>query len=416
MLPQTLCRLSTRSEGEHLVPDYLGERDEPWLAALLEVHAGFVGRRREELRARLREPLAVTAPKLKRRIATHVLDQLGWSRPNTALPPSEARWLLCRAAASQAGPRERVLADVARVSGFPAADLEAALFADLPHEQRVAALPLDLSARQLRLTANQALLASLLRRALTVRVRAWGNARALVRHVRQLGLICVARPAPEPADHGALRASLSSAAANLDPQEREQLQGVQLEISGPFALFRRTQLYGQALASLVPRAAACSYFELEAECALAQGSRLSKLRVCSGDPIAGDRAGVARESRIETRFLRDFRRVASEWDVLCDPSPITLEGTLVLPDFELVHRRDPARRWRMEILGFWTPDYLNQKLARLQSTPLDRVILCIDEKRRCNDEALPSDPRVIRYRTRVPCQAVLQLIDRVARL
>lgn len=33
-------------------------------------------------------------------------------------------------------------------------------------------------------------------------------------------------------------------------------------------------------------------------------------------------------------------------------------GTLIFPDFELVHRRERERRWLLEIAGFWTPEYL----------------------------------------------------------
>jgi hypothetical protein len=404
-----------------LVLQYLDARDEPWLRALLDEHARFVGRPREELRARLREPLGVFAPKVKRRVAVHVLDGMGWSRPNTGVPPREARALLFRAAAERPATRQParewpatrdgVLFHVASALGVSAAELESALFADLPHEQRVAALPADLSASQLGVIGNQALLASCLRRAARVRIRAWGSARALVRHARQLGLICLVSRPPQPPDGAELSAILCSTRAGLEAEERAQLDGVQLDISGPFALFRRTQVYGRALASLVPRATACSYFEMEADCAWGPGRHLAKLRIRSGDPIVGGRAPPARERRLEARFVRDLRRAAPEWEVLPDPSPVEVEGTLIFPDVELVHRGDPSRRWLLEIVGFWTSEYLRQKLARVQRAKLDRLILCIDEQRCCTDEALPNDARVVRYRKRILPAAVLQVID-----
>ncbi|HMJ12424.1 MAG TPA: DUF790 family protein, partial [Polyangiaceae bacterium] len=238
MLPQALCRLSTRLEGERLVPQYFGERDERWLSALLDEHARFVGQRREALRARLREPLPVFAPKVKLSAAIHVLDRLGWSRPDAGIPPREARFSLFRSAAAGRAPRDLVLGSVASSLGVSPAELESALFADLPHEQRVAELPEDLSSRRLAVLVNQALIASLLRCAARVRITAWGNTRALVRHARLFGLICVVTRAPESAKMEGLRASLSSAAAGLDAAEREQLQGLQMDLSGPFALFR----------------------------------------------------------------------------------------------------------------------------------------------------------------------------------
>ncbi len=63
MLPRALLALSTRGADETIVPHYLTERDHPWLRAALDEHARFVGRRRNELRERMREPLPTPAPK-----------------------------------------------------------------------------------------------------------------------------------------------------------------------------------------------------------------------------------------------------------------------------------------------------------------------------------------------------------------
>ena len=83
----------------------------------------------------------------------------------------------------------------------------------------------------------------------------------------------------------------------------------------------------------------------------------------------------------------------------------------MFPDFELVHRREPSRRWLLEIVGFWTADYLVEKLRRLRLARLDRLILCIDERRQCRDLALPDDARLVRYRTKVDPRAVLAAIS-----
>ena len=91
MLPQALLNVSTRVEGDRIVPHYLGAPDEPWLRALIEECGRFVGRKRTELRERLREPLPTRAPKAKLRVAIHVLDALCRDRTTSATPPKEAR-------------------------------------------------------------------------------------------------------------------------------------------------------------------------------------------------------------------------------------------------------------------------------------------------------------------------------------
>jgi predicted nuclease of restriction endonuclease-like RecB superfamily len=184
-----------------------------------------------------------------------------------------------------------------------------------------------------------------------------------------------------------------------------------LDISGPFALFRHTELYGSALAALVPRVAWCHHFELRARCALGRGTDLATLVVRSGDPIRVGRELARYDSGVERRFAADFARAASDWDLVREPRPVEAGSSLVFPDFELIHRRDPERRWLLEIAGFWTPEYLRAKLRRLRAARVDRIILCIDQNRCCSAEQLPVHARVIRYRRRVDPQAVLAIIE-----
>jgi predicted nuclease of restriction endonuclease-like RecB superfamily len=399
--------LSTRVEGDRIVPHYLTERDEPWLRALLDEHARFVGRRRSELRERLREPLPVRAPVAKLRVAGHVLDAIGRGKTSACIPPRDARWFVFRAASKARAPRDEVLRTAAASLDVAAEELDSALFADLRGEQRVIKLPNDLSASRLALLANQAIVTSLLRRAAHVRIRAWGNTRALVRHVRLLGLICVvSRPLAE-------TTAVRLVPPGLDAERGEPLEGVVLEISGPFALFRRTEVYGRALASVLPRAAWCNDYEIDAACALDRGGHLSTLLVRSGDPIPRGRELNRYDSKVEQRFARDFARAAPDWDLIREPRPVAVEGTLVFPDFELVHRRDRNRRWLLEIVGFWTREYLVEKLRRLRAARLPRFVFCIDERRLCGDAQLAAGARyVVRYKSRIDPMDVLALVDR----
>src|SRR5204862_143095 len=84
--------------------------------------------------------------------------------------------------------------------GVTPAELEAALFADLPGERLVAGLPVPLSPAELALRANLGLTQGLLCRATGVTLEIDGNARVLVRHAKLRGLLCtVSRPARAPA-------------------------------------------------------------------------------------------------------------------------------------------------------------------------------------------------------------------------
>jgi predicted nuclease of restriction endonuclease-like RecB superfamily len=300
---------------------------------------------------------------------------------------------LFRAAAASCDPRQIVLERAAAEHSTTVGALESALFADLRSERRIAALSDDYSPSRLAVEINSALVAGLLARATQVRIRAWGNTHALVRQARLGGLICLV------SHRGTL----------------EDSAGVVLDISGPFALFRHTAVYGRALSALVPRLSSCNGFELVASCALTRGDRLSTVVVRSGDPIAADRELVRFDSRAEARFATDFSRAAPDWDLTGEPSPLPAAGSVVFPDFELVHRRDPERRWWLEVMGFWTRNHLEQRLEQLRTAKIDRLIICVDEKNRCDGERAPEHAQLLCYRRRIDPAAVLAIIDALAR-
>jgi predicted nuclease of restriction endonuclease-like RecB superfamily len=268
--------------------------------------------------------------------------------------------------------------------GVSLEDLQGSLFADLPGERIVVAPPHPLSAMELALRCNLAVVQEMLFSATVVRIEVEGNTRVLIRHAKWRGLICVIAKRP------------GSASPTM-------------ELSGPFALFRNTRLYGRALGELVPLLAWCPRFRLRAECVL-HGHRLT-LQLATGDPIFPSSAPRRYDSLLEERFARDFRRLAPAWDVIREPEPIAAAGTLIFPDFAIQNRSDPTRRWLLEIVGFWTPDYVARKLALYRSARLSELILCIDEGRNCADADLPSGARVVRYQRRVDTAAVLRVIE-----
>ena len=92
---------------------------------------------------------------------------------------------------------------------------------------------------------------------------------------------------------------------------------------------------------------------------------------------------------LEERFARDFTRAAPEWELLREPEPVPVDGTLIFPDFALIHRGDPDRRWLLEIIGFWTSDYVEQKLGRLCRAGIGNLLLCIDASLNCGESHLP---------------------------
>jgi predicted nuclease of restriction endonuclease-like RecB superfamily len=380
LLPARLISCDLAGGVAH--PRFLGAADRPWIRRLLERWDRQAGRPLRELEERLREPVAGCGGD-QQRLVSHLV--LGWARSQVgaALPPREARAAVFTAMAGAPGASpDAVLAACAGGLRLEPAALREALFADLPGERLVIA-PAALDPGEVALRANLLLAQALLERSLRVEIVIEGHARAVVRHAALRGLLCTVAPGP-------------------------RAGGARLSLSGPFALFRRTLLYGRALGALLPVLAWTGRFTLTAHVELR--GQVYVVTLATGDPIFPSAEPRRFDSQVEARFARDFGRAASGWELLREPEPVEAGGHLVFPDFAVHPRGQPERRWLVEIVGFWTPEYLATKLERLRAARLGNLILCLDEGRNVGEGDLPPGARVVLYRRRVDPRAVLAVI------
>ena len=384
MLPADCIQV--RINGSEAAPVWLGVEDHPWLCALIDDFSRLDGRPSQEVSRFLQEPPRTPSPAGKRRMAIWTLRSLC----TRERPPTDAGALRDALAveaqrARNAGhfDRSAVIAAGAQRLGLSPAAAEEQLFSDLPGERRLRLPKLLPDAHSLAARTNLALARGLLRLACEVTIELYGGARAVVRQVRLRRLLCTIR--------------------------RAGPEGVRLGLSGPFSLFRHTTMYGRALASILPVLPWCCRFDLAARCMLR--GRLLTVRLRPGDPIAAGEPPRAYDSRLEERFAREFARSSLDWDLIREPEPVQAGDALMFPDFAIVHRRDASRRFLLEIVGFWTPDYLREKLERLHAMPHAPLILCIDRGLNCSTGDLPPQARVIWFEKRIEPRSVLAAIE-----
>jgi predicted nuclease of restriction endonuclease-like RecB superfamily len=346
--------------------------------------ARFENASRRSLEAHVRAGLPFDAPARKLALARVALDRLWHDEVVAAVPPRHARARLFCAAAARTAPAAEVVTRVAAELGATPADLGQALLADIPAERRLRPPSEPVGVVELRLRTNLLLVQRLLERSVHVRLQIHGSARPVIRHAKLHGLIC---------------------SVTGDPGG----QTARLEISGPLALFKKTLVYGRALGRLPPQLVHCDRFYLEAD--VAMPGRDARLILSTGMPILPAERKGRFDSKLEARFARDLAKATTDWDIVREPEPIPVGRSLIFPDFALVRRAPPHERWYVEIVGFWTSDYLRRKLATLRVASLDRLILCIDGARHCDEQALPFAARVVKYERRIDAQRVLELID-----
>ncbi len=381
MLPES--QIPFRIVDGRVLPGFLDARDIPWLRVLMEEVDRFCGMPVRDLLDRLRQPLPCAAPAFKLRAAKAVLLRLWKSELCADVAPDKAREALFCAAAAHPASRALALESAARSLKVEPATVERVLFADLPGEKLVTAPATIPSPSDVALRTNLLVVRSLLFHARRVRIKAEGAIRPVVRQAKLRGLICTV----------------------THPRDDERSEDAILDLSGPFTVFRHTLLYGRALGELVQFLPHTAHFRLRADCVLREQE--TSLDLQSGDPIFPAEPPKPFDSKLEARFAKDFAKAAPDWDLVREPEPLAVGGTIIFPDFCLRHRLFPERRFLLEIAGFWTADYLRRKLALLREANLDNLILCLDENRSCGDDELPPSARVVRFRRRIDPQKVL---------
>lgn len=377
--------LPLRRSSTGAVPDWFGPADHGWLRALVDELLRLDGRPARELAGGGEAVLRCPAPRVRARFAWRLLERLC----TTTAPPEaspDLRLAVFRAAAAARrddrwDPRA-VLAEVAAQLGLgPGLGVEL-LLADLAGERKIV-VPSPLpDAATLVAAANLALAQGVLRSATEVDLRVRGNVRPVLRQVQLSRLLHVAT-----GDESAAR----------------------LVISGPLALFHHTTLYGRALGGLARVLGRTERFECHARIRAFGQTVVTTMR--SGDPLPTPAEDPRWDSKLEARFAKDFLVAAPDWDVVREPAPLRAGEHLVFPDFEVFHRRDPSRRCLLEIVGFWTPDYLATKLRRLRQAGVSRLVLCIDEDRACAAGELPTGAVTVPFRRRIDAARVLAAVE-----
>ena len=96
-------------------------------------------------------------------------------------------------------------------------------------------------------------------------------------------------------------------------------------------------------------------------------------------PVGGEPRRERYDSAWERQFARDFRAsswaTTDGWTMARERSPLSAGGTVFLPDFTLRHA--DGREAAVELVGFWTPEYLAAKVARVRAAAGVPLVLVV---------------------------------------
>jgi predicted nuclease of restriction endonuclease-like RecB superfamily len=371
-----------RLEGDRVVPTWLTSRDEVWLRVLVDEAEAFAGRSADAADERVRDaviPIArLHGAGARAVLGVWCIERRRWKkRVASNVPPERIRRTVFGLAVNRSRPE--ALEEASRELGLAPAEIEGSLFADR-EGARVLVLPSDPpTPAELVERYNLALAQALLMRSFEIVAEVRANARRVVGFAKLHGLMATFE--------------------SLD-------EGTKVTLSGPLALFHETMKYGRALAGFLPALAVTPAWSLSAQILL--GGRRHELALDATAPLPRTHAlPASSDSAVERRLAVDLRRLASGWELAREDTVVRVGSRLFYPDFTLVSARG---RVLVEIVGYWTPQYLASKAEALRAVKVPMVV-CVDERHARGD--LSPGPGVLAYRGRVDVSALVAEAERM---
>ena len=292
--------------------------------------------------------------------------------------------------------RHSVLEAVGAELGLPVSQLEEELYADLPERRRLIRVTAPREPEALISRYNMELARGLLYWAERLTVEIEDSPQDVFRYIKLCRLM-----------HTITRLE----------------SGYRIELDGPLSLLRGTRRYGLKMAVFLPALALCRKWRMEAAIVKA-GEHLTFSIDDQSGLVSHFRRFPLFDSRLESDFAGDFQKAferhphgvggVGAWSLARADAVIPVDRNhVMIPDFTL--RDGSGREIYLEIVGFWTPEYLSRKIAQVRAARLNNLILAVS-KRLSLSEATAKELDVLWFAGKLSVSAVIERADRLVKV
>jgi len=249
---------------------------------------------------------------------------------------------------------------------------------------------------------NLALAQAVLYDATQMRVRVWDSFSTVFSYVKLFGLMHQIYPI----DNNGNRVASTDIA-----------DGYEAILDGAASLFSKSRKYGIRMANFLPALPLCDRWEMEADILDDDSQATSQTVTFELDHTEQLSSHYSAQSDfdsdVERTLAQKWGRSNTDWDLLREDDVLDLGAEVMLPDFALEH--PDGRRVLFEIVGFWTPEYLNEKLAKIRKADRDNLIVAVSERLDCSaDDFEGMDERVLWFKSGIHVYDVVELADEYA--
>jgi len=188
-----------------------------------------------------------------------------------------------------------------------------------------------------------------------------------------------------------------------------------VKIDGPVSLFKLTKRYGINIAKLLPVIVANPEWTINAKILWKYTNEICNFKMDSKKHssllLKPNLAPVTYDSIAEESFATQFQALKTGWTLKREPEPIAAGAQVIVPDFSL--QRSGLKVY-VEIIGYWTQEYLLRKAEKLKKTQ-EPMLLLVDEALACEKfTELEKRPQLhfIYYRDKIPLPPILQYLEK----
>ncbi len=387
MLPSSL--LITRRWRDRITPVYAQSTQENFELArlLIQTYRDHLGKRKDELNE-----------------ATEGLEELGYDyryvrglstllgrrcqlELKSTMDPVEVRRTTFRIAHEKGLPmnqeqRQVIFRQAAQELGLAMEELEESLYGDLEGELILRGFESpdpEALVKQYNLSLTQTLLFSSTELNFTTQ----GNWQQIFRQIKWLGLIY----------------TISRSDG-----------GYEVKVDGPISLFKLNRRYGTSLAKLLPSIVQSDEWNIKAKILHRKAEkRLLNLELNSEKHgrymETFDMSKEVYDSLVEQDFADRFNALSTGWTLIREPEPIPVGRQVMIPDFSF---QKGGLKVYMEIAGFWTSQYIEEKIKKLSLLGDIDMIVAANKNLACQKlDKIGERLNLVYYQRRVPLRPIL---------
>jgi predicted nuclease of restriction endonuclease-like RecB superfamily len=186
--------------------------------------------------------------------------------------------------------------------------------------------------------------------------------------------------------------------------------GYEVRLDGPVSIFHHSQKYGIQMAVFLPALLLCKGWRMQAQITQQSSSgsphaAFFELNHTQKQLHSHYLSTALSENPISEKLAASWGRVETSWELEPSREVIDLGESAFIPDYLLRHA--DGQQFYLEILGFWTPRHLKERLKEFEHAGARNFILAAwDELRGSRDPLTRVPPHTIIFKRSLDAVAV----------